>query len=151
MNTSFTFFKKINIICKSISLSPTYSTFLLLASSQLTMSIHWPCNCTVHVYIVIHFYDSMWSFWVEVNLCRAFICTVYCLEDLFIKRWRVGIPFTSLTHHIFVFVLARNCISNVICHVLLLCSMICGEGQLSIFLILVELLSSIRWFYFIHF
>jgi hypothetical protein len=46
------------------------STFL--ASSQLTMSIHWPWYCTVYVYVVIHFCDSMWSFWVQGNLCRFF-------------------------------------------------------------------------------
>ena len=26
---------------------------------QLTMSIHWPCYCTLHVYVVIHFYDTV--------------------------------------------------------------------------------------------
>ena len=30
---------------------PTDSTFL--ASSQLTISVHWQCYCTVHVYVVI--------------------------------------------------------------------------------------------------
>ena len=43
---------------------------------------------------------------------------------------------------------ARNWISNVICHVSLLCSMIWGERQLFILLILVELLTSIHEFYF---
>ena len=38
----------------------TYSTFL--ASSQLGTSIHWPCYCAVHFYVVIHFSDCMWSF-----------------------------------------------------------------------------------------
>jgi len=52
------------IICpKSNGLYPTCSTFL--ASSQLATSIHWPCYCTVHVYVVIKFCDRMWYFWVE--------------------------------------------------------------------------------------
>jgi len=49
------------------------------ASSQLTTNNHWhwPCYCTVHVCVDIHFCNSMWSFWVEVNLCR------FCFYHLF--------------------------------------------------------------------
>jgi hypothetical protein len=54
---------------------PTFSTFL--ASRQLTMSIHWPCYCTVHVYVVIQYCDNMWSFWVEAILCGIFIVCLY--------------------------------------------------------------------------
>jgi hypothetical protein len=43
------------------------------ANSYLTMIIHWPCYCTVHVYVVIHFCDGVWSFWVEANLCRILL------------------------------------------------------------------------------
>ena len=65
-------------------------------SSKLTMSIYWPCNCTVHVYAVILFCDSMWSFWVEADLCSFLVVCLYC-------RWRsnyqegwAGITLTSL-------------------------------------------------------
>ena len=74
------------------------STFL--ASSQLTMSIHWPWYCTVYIYVVIHFCDSMWSFWVQGNLCRFFL---YCLFisvlslEIQLSEMRFGIQFTSLT------------------------------------------------------
>jgi hypothetical protein len=55
---------------------------LFITADQLTSnwkikSIHWPCYCTVHVYVVIHFCDSMWSFWVEANLCRFFLLFAY--------------------------------------------------------------------------
>jgi hypothetical protein len=30
-----------------------------------------PCYCTVHVYVVIQFCHSMWSFWVETNLKQS--------------------------------------------------------------------------------
>jgi hypothetical protein len=36
--------------------------YTLLTSSQVTTSIRWLCYCTVHVYIVIHFSDCVWSF-----------------------------------------------------------------------------------------
>ena len=36
-------------ILRAMVFKPTDSTFLV--SSQLTMSIHWPCYCTVHVYV----------------------------------------------------------------------------------------------------
>ena len=51
-----------------------------VASSPLTMLIHWPYYCIVHVYIVIHFCDSMF-FWVDVNLCTFFLIVwlyLYC-------------------------------------------------------------------------
>ena len=60
---------------KSNGLYLTDSTFL--DSSQLTTNIHWVCYCTDHFYVVIHFCDSMLSFWVEAN-CAGFL---YC-------RWR---------------------------------------------------------------
>jgi hypothetical protein len=39
------------------------------------MSIHWPCYCTVCVYVVVPFFvcDDMWSFWVETNPCAGFV------------------------------------------------------------------------------
>jgi hypothetical protein len=35
---------------------------------MLTMIIHWPCCCTVHVYVVVQFCNRMWSFWMEESL-----------------------------------------------------------------------------------
>ena len=47
-------------------------------TSQLATITHWPCNCTVHVLVIIHFYDSMWSCWEEVDVCRVcFIAWLY--------------------------------------------------------------------------
>ena len=46
-------------------------------SSQLNMTFHWPCYCNVHIFVVIHFCDSVWSFWLEANLCRYLIVYVY--------------------------------------------------------------------------
>jgi len=55
-------------VLRVYDLKSTDSTFL--ASSQLITSIHWPCHCSAHVYVAIHFCDSVRSFWVEANLCR---------------------------------------------------------------------------------
>jgi hypothetical protein len=54
-----------------------FSWYSSLARSQLTTNSHWPCYCTLHVYAVVHFTDSMWSFWVETNLYRWFL--IICL------------------------------------------------------------------------
>jgi hypothetical protein len=53
----------------------------------LTLLLYCPClcchslpsYCAVHVYVVIHLCGSMWSFWVEANLCRFFLSFVYVL------------------------------------------------------------------------
>jgi hypothetical protein len=50
--------------------------YTFLAGNQLTTSILWPYSCTVHVNVVIHFCDSIRSFWLEANLCR-FLSLVY--------------------------------------------------------------------------
>jgi hypothetical protein len=55
-----------------------------LASSQLTTSIRWSCSCTVLVYVVIHFCDSMWSVRVDANMCRLF-------NSLFISNYQEGV------------------------------------------------------------
>jgi hypothetical protein len=57
---------------KSKGLSPTYSTFLVSSHDQLTTNIHWPWYWTVHVYVVIHFCDRVWSFRAEASLCKVF-------------------------------------------------------------------------------
>jgi len=54
--------------------------------------IHLPCYCTVHVYVVIHFCDSMWSFEWKL-ICAGFISVVYiCIAvgDPVIKRGGLG-------------------------------------------------------------
>jgi len=66
----------------------TYSSFL--ASSQFTTSIHCPCYCTVHVYVVIH---------IDANLCRfvlSFVC-MYCRWRISYQKRRVGVPLTGFT------------------------------------------------------
>ena len=41
-----------------------------LVSSKLTMNIQWPCYCSCPWICCLYFCESVWSFWVEVNLCR---------------------------------------------------------------------------------
>ena len=72
----------------------------ILASSQLTTSIHWSCYCYIHVYVVIYFWDtkkcSMWYYLAEANLCWFFIVclNIYCCWRSSYKEGRVGIPLT---------------------------------------------------------
>ena len=44
--------------------------------------------CIVHVFVVIHFCDSMWSFWVEANLSLVYICFV--VGDSIIQSGMLG-------------------------------------------------------------
>ena len=75
-----------------LSMWPTHST--LLGSSQLTMSIHWTCYCTVHVYVGIHFCDSMrWN-----RISAGFFIVwlyLYCCSSY--QERITGIPLTGLT------------------------------------------------------
>ena len=119
-----------HFICvKSNDLKTTDSTFL--ASSQLTMTIHWTCYCTVHLYVAIHFCGSVWCFGVETNLCR-FLWFVYICDRLQTQigiHWRHhlksgtvlrvfsnGRPFQILRSvaDLFVRATVRACISDVI-------------------------------------
>ena len=46
-----------------------------LASSKLTMNIQGPCYCSCPWLCCLYFCESVWSIWVEVNLCRfCFVC-----------------------------------------------------------------------------
>jgi hypothetical protein len=58
-------------------LLPTYYSFL--ACSQLTTSIHLHCYCTVHTDVVIHFFDSMWSFEWKRICVGFFIVSLKCI------------------------------------------------------------------------
>jgi hypothetical protein len=80
------------------------------------MSIHWPCYCTVHDYAVIHSCNSMWSLWVEANLCSFFIVclSVLSLETKLSQGW--GIPLPPLTCQMIVPFQFRNRISNAMCY-----------------------------------
>ena len=53
--------------------------------------LHWPCYCTVQIFVVIHFCASMWYFRVKANLCRFFLMFIYiyiciAIGDPVIKR-----------------------------------------------------------------
>ena len=91
------------------------------ASSQLTMRIHWPCYCIVHVcYFFVIVY--MWSVLVEVDLRIFFILHlymyIYCHWRSNYQGRKVVIPLTGLTTpHCCACPKARIWISNVICHV----------------------------------
>ena len=109
---------------KSNGLKPTAST--LVASSQLAISNHWPCYCTLHVYVVIHVCDKVRYFfewkqktkkslgWVDVlstGLTPPQFCS--CYKD-------------------------RTCISNVISRGLFLCSVIRCKMLIFVLYFLVE-------------
>jgi len=70
------------------------------------MSIHWPCYCTVYVHVVNHFCDSMWSFWVEANLCLYMYCS---LDDIQLSREEGWDPINRFNPTTFL------CLSLVIC------------------------------------
>jgi hypothetical protein len=56
-------------------------------------TILWYCPFNV----TIHFCDSMWSFWVEANICSFFYRLFYCLWITpSYQEWRIEIPFTVL-------------------------------------------------------
>jgi hypothetical protein len=54
--------------CPNNAFKPTDLIFLV--NNQWTTTIHWPCYGIVHVYIVVHFSNIEWFFWVVVNLFR---------------------------------------------------------------------------------
>ena len=68
--------------------SPTDSSFL--ARGQLTTSIHLPCYCRVHIYVVIHFDGNLFI------IVLSFIC-MYCRWRISYQKRRVGIPWTGFT------------------------------------------------------
>jgi hypothetical protein len=68
--------------------SPTDSSFL--ARGQLTTSIHLPCYCRVHIYVVIHFDGNLFI------TVLSFIC-MYCRWRISYQKRRVGIPLNGLT------------------------------------------------------
>ena len=72
------------------SLNSRFLSPAFIAISHLTTSIHWPGYCTVHVYVVIHFCNSMCSF-ERKRICAScffIVCLLYvilsiCLEVMF--------------------------------------------------------------------
>ena len=101
------------------------STFL--SRSQLTTNIHWLCYCTAHLYVVFHFYNGMWSFWVEV-ICAGFFCIVYLYHLSRGQDWdHINLFNPAICVCLF---LARFWIYNVICR------------WLFVLLILVELMTN---------
>ena len=72
----------------------TYYTFL--ASSQLTTSIHWPCYCTAHVYVVIHFCDSMVFLSGTESVHVSFLLLCIAVGNPVIKKGVVGISKVSI-------------------------------------------------------
>jgi hypothetical protein len=59
------------------------------------VSILWPCYCTAHVYVVINFCYSIWSFLVESNL--FFLSFVYISKYFRYKSQESGKTFRSLS------------------------------------------------------
>ena len=59
------------------------------------MTIHWPCYCTVQVYVVIHFLDSMWTFFL---LIFFIVCIyMYCLWSSNYQERSGVIPLIDIT------------------------------------------------------
>jgi hypothetical protein len=65
-------------------------------SSQLNMNFHWPCYCNVHIFVVIHFCDSVWSFWLEADI----LLFTYITIGFWFQLLR-GCGLTDLPGHIF--------------------------------------------------
>ena len=62
-----------------------------LGSCKHTTCVHWPCYCTVHVYVVIHMI-SVWSCWgcrivLFVNICINKCVSKYAIRP--IETWLV--------------------------------------------------------------
>ena len=68
------------------------------------MIIHCPWYCSVHVFVVIHLCDNMWSFWVEANRVGIFLYRffIYTLSlDIQLSRGKDWYPINRCnTHHI---------------------------------------------------
>ena len=73
--------------------------YVIVSSSHLTMSIHWPCYCTVNVYMLSVIF-------MIVHVCGLFewkhsVQIFYCLfisvfsSEIYLSDW--GIPLTGLT------------------------------------------------------
>ena len=68
------------------------------------MSIHWPCYCTVHVYVVIHYCNGVLSFWFEMNLSRFILIVYICMVCFVDICWIVDHHFLN-----FLFVIRGSC------------------------------------------
>ena len=68
------------------------------------MSIHWPCYCTVHVYVVIHYCNGVLSFWFEMNLSRFILIVYICMVCFVDICWIVDHHFLN-----FLFVIRGRC------------------------------------------
>ena len=94
-------------------LSLTYSTFM--PSGQITTGINCPWYCIVHVYVVIHFCYSVWSFaWKKICAGFLIVCWyLYCRWKPNYQERRVAIPFICSPRDIFMDVPNLTWISNV--------------------------------------
>ena len=132
------FISYLSITTISKIMHTTDSTFL--AGCQLTTSIHWSCYCTVHVYVVFHFWDSIiCGLFVETNLFRFLVhLFIYVLLMEIQLSWDsinrlYSATFLCLSQ-------AMSWISNVTCHGLFVFSELSyGEIWLLVLLISVEL------------
>ena len=75
-------------------------------------NIYWLCYYTVHVFVIIHLCDSIWSFWVEANMYCFYIVCLYivCHWRFSYPLWEVVIP----THPATFLFLSQENITNVI-------------------------------------
>ena len=62
------------------------------SNGMLQTLLHWHCYCTVHVYVVVHFYDDVWSFSVEASLCILFYCLFIYVLLLEVQLPRTVVP-----------------------------------------------------------
>jgi hypothetical protein len=89
----------------------------------LNTSIHWSFHCTVHVYVVIHFCDIAWYFWVEPRMCTVLCLFIklICIAvwDLITKKGGTPLNGLILPHFCVCPTYTSTWISNVICRCLL--------------------------------
>ena len=52
-------------------------------SRQFPTSFHWSCYCIFYFLFSIHLCDSVWSLWVEVNLCSC----LFIRDPIFKRHW----------------------------------------------------------------
>ena len=126
-----------------ISFWPTDS--ISLDSSQLAMSIHWSSYFAVHVWVFIHFSDSVSSFCVgKVRVFFSVVCLYQCCRWISTFQFSRGGPinwFSRKSCHVYVPVQSQNLEFHQYVSWSYLHSMIWGNMWLFTMLMLVELLT----------
>jgi hypothetical protein len=84
-------------------------------STQFPTSFHWTCYCTFYFLFSIHLCDSVWSLWVEVNLCSCLFIYVLTLEIQFLRETGRWDPIHLFNHAICLRRLSHENIEDTLC------------------------------------